>query len=169
MILEDNNHFCIYCGAKLVPGQHFCSQCGKEVYHEAPKAVNHRSKYASQIKSIEEEYHLKQSRATQLVEKLFNSDRLTYDRFMSAITKSNQLFTNQLKITKKMLELENRNNEVVEIEIENKIKVLKTFIIKMENLTDELVISMSSNKKDNDDINNLFRDMDDLIDSVKDY
>ena len=39
----------------------------------------------------------------------------------------------------------------------------------MEDLINELVIQLSSNKQDNDDINNLFRDMDDLIDSVKDY
>jgi hypothetical protein len=39
----------------------------------------------------------------------------------------------------------------------------------MEELINELVIQLSSNKKDNDDINDLFKDMDDLIDSVKDY
>ena len=39
----------------------------------------------------------------------------------------------------------------------------------MEDLTNELIIHLSSNKKDNDDINDLFKDMDDLINSVKDY
>lgn len=39
----------------------------------------------------------------------------------------------------------------------------------MEDLINELVIQLSSNKKDNEDINNLFNEMDDLIDSVKDY
>ena len=54
-------------------------------------------------------------------------------------------------------------------EIDNKIKTLQSFIDKMEDLINELVIHLSSNKEDNDDINNLFKDMDDLIGSVKDY
>ena len=39
----------------------------------------------------------------------------------------------------------------------------------MNDLIDELVIHLSSNKDDSTEINNLFKDMDDLIDSVKDY
>jgi hypothetical protein len=39
----------------------------------------------------------------------------------------------------------------------------------MDDLINELVIQLSSNKKDNEDVDNLFKDMDDLIDSVKDY
>jgi hypothetical protein len=167
MVLEDNNHFCIYCGAKLVANQHFCSQCGREVYRSAPKAAQVHSKYEAQIAAIEQEYNLKQAKATELVQKLFDSDHLTYQKFTSAITKSNQLFTNQLKIAQKMMELD--DNKLVEGELENKIKLLQAFITKMDDLTNELVINMSSNKRDNDDINNLFRDMDDLIDSVKHY
>ena len=39
----------------------------------------------------------------------------------------------------------------------------------MEDLINELIIHMSSNREDTEDINALFDDMDDLIDSVKDY
>ena len=67
-----------------------------------------------------------------------------------------------------MLELD-ENNNLVEGELENKIRTLNTFVDKMEDLIDELVIHLSSNKKDDEDINNLFKDMDDLINSVKDY
>ena len=64
MTLEDNhNHFCIYCGAKLDPGQHFCSQCGKEVYHNPePQRVHMPSKYVDEVNRIEQEYDLKQMR-----------------------------------------------------------------------------------------------------------
>ena len=57
----------------------------------------------------------------------------------------------------------------VKKEIENKLATLQTFIDKMDDLINELIIQISSNKDDNTDINNLFKDMDDLIDSVKDY
>ena len=92
---------------------------------------------------------------------------MSYSKFTSSITKSNQLFTNQIIIAHRMMELD--ENSFVDGEIENKIKTLNAFVDKMEDLINELVIQLSSNKKDNKDINNLFNEMDDLIDSVKDY
>ena len=167
---ENNNHFCIYCGAKLVPDQHFCSQCGNEVYHGPEmEAIRRTSRFESKINEIEQEYDLKQARASQLVEKMFDPDHMAYSKFTSAITKSNQLFKNQIKIAKRMVELDNGENAVVEGELEYKIKTLNTFVDKMEDLINEMVIQMSSDKEDHNEINNLFSDMDDLIDSVKDY
>ena len=170
MTNEDNhNHFCIYCGASLIPNQHFCSQCGKKVYHGPEEVVvKTPSRYKSKIDEIEAEYNSKQAKASELVGKLFDPTHMAYSRFTNAIKKSNQLFSNQIAIARRMVELD-ENNNLVEGELENKIKTLNTFIDKMEDLTNELVIQMSSNKKDNDDINNLFSDMDELIDSVKDY
>ncbi len=169
MTSQDNhNHFCIYCGARLVANQHFCTQCGKKVYHgPQTEVVRVSSKYESQVNRIEEDYNLKQSRASELVEKLFEPNHASYSRFTSAIRKSNQLFYNQLQITRKMIELD--DSGLVDDEIENKIGLLNTFVDKMEDLINELVILLSSNKKDNDDVNDLFSDMDDLIDSVKNY
>ena len=171
MTLEDNhNHFCIYCGAKLDPGQHFCSQCGKEVYHDPePQRVHMPSKYAEEVDKIEQEYDLKQKRATELVEKLFDPSHMSYQKFTATIRKSNGMFDNQLTVARKMIELDDGENAIVEKEIENKIVTLNAFIDKMEDLINELVIQLSSNKEDDDDINALFKDMDDLIGSVKDY
>lgn len=170
MTIEDNHiHFCIYCGAKLSLNQHFCSQCGKEVYHEPRQTVKISSKYDAEVSKLEQEYNQKQARASQLVEKLFDPTHMAYSKFTSSINKSNQLFNNQLEVTKKMVELDTDGNELIEREIQNKLDTLNTFIDKMEDLINELVIHLSSNKKDNDDINNLFIDMDELIDSVKNY
>ena len=169
MTLEDNhNHFCIYCGAKIETNQHFCIQCGKEIYHDPKEeAVKVPSKYKPEIDKIEEEYNSKQEKATELVEKLFDPTHMSYSKFTNAIKRSNQLFANQLKITQRMMELD--SNDVVDGEIENKINTLNAFVDKMEELINELVIQLSSNKEDNDELNSLFNDMDDLIDSVKDY
>ena len=167
MVEDNHNHFCIYCGAKLVPNQHFCSQCGKEVYHDSTQTVKTPSRYESKVKQIEKEYNSKQARASELVEKLFDPSHMSYSKFTAAIKRSNQLFANQLKITQKMMELD--SSEVVNRQLEDKIRVLNTFVDKMEELINELVIQLSSNKDDDDDINALVKDMDDLIDSVKDY
>lgn len=166
---ENHNHFCIYCGARLQENQHYCTQCGKEVYREPqPKIVKNPSIYVSRIDEIERDYNSKQAKAKELVEKLFDPTHMAYSKFTFAINKSNQLFSSQVDVARRMIDLDD-NSYVVEEEIENKIKTLNTFVDKMEDLINELVIHLSTNKKDNDDINNLFNDMDDLIDSVKDY
>lgn len=168
-IYDDHNHFCIYCGARLEPNQKFCIQCGKQVFRVQKIKKVVPSKYDEIINDIENDYNFKQKRAKELVEKLFDPNHMAYNKFSSSINKSNQLFANQLEVTRKMVELDADNNELVEKEIDSKIKTLETFVDKMEDLINELVIHLSSNEKDNDDINNLFNDMDDLIHSVKDY
>ena len=165
---DDHNHFCIYCGASLIPNQNFCTQCGKEVYHDhGTNVINIVSTYELKVDEIEQEYNSKQEKATQLVEKLFDPTHMSYSKFNNTIIKSNQLFKNQLEITRRMIELD--GNNVVNEQIENKIETLNAFINKMEDLTNELVIQLSSNNGDNNEVNELFKDMDDLIDSVKDY
>ena len=46
---------------------------------------------------------------------------------------------------------------------------LETIIEKLNDLINELIISSKDSKKSDDEIQNLFKDMDDLIDSVKKY
>lgn len=170
MDIEDNhNHFCIYCGARIDVGQNFCSECGKPVFRNEVKVKIIPSKYNDKISQLEQDYDLKQSRAKELVEKLFDPNHLAYEKFMNSINKSNNLFSTQLDIAKKMAEMDLNENPFVEKEIEKKLKTLQDFIDKMEDLINELIIHMGSNKEDDTDINNLFKDMDDLIDSVKDY
>lgn len=170
MAIEDNhNHFCIYCGARIDAGQNFCSECGKPVFRKKVEVRITPSKYNDKISQLEQDYNLKQGRAKELVQKQFDPNHLAYEKFMNSINKSNNLFSTQLDIAKKMAEMDMNESPFVEKEIENKLKTLQAFIDKMEDLINELIIHMSSNKEDNTDINNLFNDMDDLIDSVKDY
>lgn len=170
MAIEDNhNHFCIYCGARIDAGQNFCSECGRPVYREEPEIKKSPSKYDEEISELEMEYDIKQAKAKELVEKQFDPNHMSYEKFTSSITKSNNLFSTQVEIAKKMSELNTEENPFVEKELINKINTLQSFVDKMEDLINELIIHMSSNKEDNRDIDNLFHDMDDLIDSVKDY
>lgn len=166
-MVDSHNHFCIYCGAKLVENQHFCMQCGKKVYNDVP--VYGPSKYQDDINKIEEKYFYKQNKAKELLDKLFDPSHMSYQKFELAIEKSNDLFDNQLSVARKMMELDDGTNPVIERELKNKLVTLNSFIDKMEDLINELVIQISSNKYDDEDINGLFKEMDDLIDSVKDY
>lgn len=170
MATDNRNHFCIYCGAKLVPNQHFCTQCGKRVSQDfEEETIPKPSQYEAEIEKIANEYNVKQGRARELLEKLFDPSHVSYEKFTAAINRSNGLFDNQLAVARKMTELDDGNNEVVRRELEIKIRTLNTFIDKMEDLINELVIQLSSSKDDDEDINNLFSELDNLIDSVKDY
>ena len=170
MPIEDNhNHFCIYCGAKLDFGQNFCCECGKPVYKREPEIRRVPSEYEEKIAEMENEYDIRQARAMELVEKIFDPNHMAYQRFKSSITKSNNLFSTQIDIAKKMAEMDFNKNPFVEKELDSKMATLQAFIDKMDDLINELIIHMGSNKEDTNDINNLFKDMDDLIDSVKDY
>ena len=166
---DEHTHFCIYCGSRIEPGQNFCADCGKPVYREKATAVKKPSKYDAKIEELEKAYYDKERKAKELVEKMFDPNHMSYERFNSSIVKSNNLFDIQVGIAKKMAEMDTDDNPFIVKEMETKLQTLQTFIDKMEDLTSELVIHLSSNKKDNEDINNLFKDMDDLIDSVKDY
>lgn len=170
MATDNRNHFCIYCGAKLVPNQHFCTQCGKRVSQDFEEGtIPKPSQYEAEIEKIANEYNVKQGRARELLEKLFDPSHMSYEKFTAAINRSNGLFDNQLAVARKMTELDDGNNEVVRRELEIKIRTLNSFIDKMEDLINELVIQLSSSKDDDEDINNLFSELDNLIDSVKDY
>lgn len=170
MSIEDNhNHFCIYCGAKIDFDQNFCSECGKPVYRKEPEVKKVSAEYDNKIAELEGEYDIKQAKAKELVEKIFDPNHMAYQKFTSSITKSNNLFSTQVDIAKKMAEMDINENPFVEKELDNKLVTLQAFIDKMDELIDELIIHMGSNKEDTNDINNLFNEMDDLIDSVKDY
>lgn len=170
MDLDNNhNHFCIYCGSKLMPNQSFCSKCGREVYNHQPQINSVYSSQNDKLKKIEHEYNSKQGKAMQLIGNFLSQDPVEYGKFESTIKKSNQLFSNQLFVVKKMMELDMDDNELLKQEIDNKIDVLDSFNDKLEELINELVIKISSNKNDDEEINNLFNDMDELIDSVKKY
>ena len=54
-------------------------------------------------------------------------------------------------------------------ELEHKIETLKSLIDQIEDLTNELVINISSDSKSNDDVKDLIDDMENLIESVKEY
>ena len=59
-------------------------------------------------------------------------------------------------------------SEKIDKEINNRLDILKSLVKKMDELVDELVISLNESD-DEGNVDTVFGDMDDLIDSVKDY
>lgn len=164
-------HFCMNCGSKLNPTDHFCMNCGVKV-GEIKRRNNEIQKfvqYKSQIIDLKDEYGLKEKRAKELIDKLFYSSKDAYDKFNSSLNNSNKLFNEQADVTITMIDLATSESPFVEKEIKNKICILESLILKLNNLIDELVIHLSSSGDNSEEINNVFADMEELIDSVKYY
>ena len=88
---------------------------------------------------------------------------------MDSVNNCSKVFNNQVDSALSIIQLTKRETPRIDTELEQKITNMKTIISHVDDLTNELIISLSSNKKGNSDVENLFDDMKDLIDSVKKY
>lgn len=124
-------------------------------------------KYKIKIEELKKQYTLKEKQTRDLIEKRFTPPQLTYTRFISVVDKSTDLFTKQSGSALTMIDIATEYSAKIDSEIQSKITILTDIIDKLDDLTNELVITMDDS--DDEEINNLFDDMSDLIKSVKDY
>ena len=147
--------------------------CQKVRNVEKPKdetiAVESLQKYNVEANHLKDVYDEKEIIVKDLIEKRFEPPQITYDRFMSSIGSCHKLFYTQYDSLSNITKLAVDDTPRIKSELDSKINAMKKIIKQIEDLINELIIHMGSNKEDDTDINNLFKDMDDLIDSVKDY
>lgn len=136
--------------------------------HES-EGLESLKKYADEIEELKTTYDSKESAVRKLIEKRFEPPQMTYERFMTIIDKSHDLFYHEAESALNITRLAVEDTPRVKNELENKINTLKSIIDQIEDLTNELVINISSDDKSDDDVKNLVDDMENLIDSVKDY
>ena len=136
---------------------------------ESAEGLKSLKKYADEVNELKTVFDEKEITVRDLIAKRFEPPQMTYDRFMATIDKSRNLFYHEadgaLNIAKYAVE----DTPRVENELESKIDTLKSIIDQIEDLTNELVINISSDEKSDGDVKTLIDDMEDLIDSVKDY
>lgn len=166
-------NFCMNCGAKLNPNDHFCGVCGVKVGEIKRKVTvevkDNFPQYKAKLNELKEEYELKEGRAKELIGKLFDTSKMSYNSFNSSLNNCNKLFYEQLGIAFNIIELASSESQKLEEELKNKIVMLNSIIDKLNDLIDELIIHISSNKDNTDEINAVFDDMEKLIDSVRFY
>ena len=126
-------------------------------------------KYADEIEELKVEFDSKERDVRNLIEKRFQPPQITYDRFMTIIDKSHELFYNEAEAALNITKLAVEDTPRVDEELENKINTLKSIIDQIEDLINELVLNISSEEKSHEDVKNLVDDMENLIESVKDY
>lgn len=136
---------------------------------ESGEGLKSLKKYVDEVDELKAVFDEKEDTVRNLIAKRFEPPQLTYDRFMTVIDKSHDLFYHEadgaLNIAKYAVE----DTPRVESELETKIDTLKSIINQIEDLTNEIVINISSDENSGEDVKTLIDDMENLIDSVKDY
>ncbi len=131
--------------------------------------VESLKKYQKEIEELKVVYDAKEDVVKGLIEKRFQPPQITYDRFMATINKCHELFYMEADSALNITRLAAEDTPRVDEEIEHKIETMKSLIDQIEDLTNELVINISSDTKSNGDVKNLIDDMENLIQSVKEY
>ena len=125
--------------------------------------------YEKEINNLKVLFGVKEKVVRELIEKRFQPPQITYDRFISAVDSCDKLFNVQADGASNIIKLAAEDTPRVREEIENKIDAMKRIIDQIEDLTNELVINISSAGESPEEVKNLLDDMENLIDSVKDY
>ena len=160
------------CGARLTPNDNFCGNCGVKVGKTKRRSkieIQNFLQYKNQIYDLKNEFDIKEKRARDLSDKVFDKANMTYTKFDSSLNNIHKLFYEQMDAALNIIDSSASESEMLENELNNKISLLKSFISKLNDLIDEFVIHISSNGENSEEIQNVFEDMESLIDSVKYY
>ncbi|WP_296893563.1 zinc ribbon domain-containing protein [uncultured Methanobrevibacter sp.] len=163
-------NYCINCGSKLDPSDNFCPNCGVKLEEYDSMLINDDDfflKYEIKIDSLNDEYEIKMNRAIELIKKQFGSSKTSYSNFISTINESNNVFYNNVEVARDIIRLSDKPSLKIKNELDNKIDTLNSIIDKLEEFIDELIIHSASETEK--DVENLTKELDDLINSVKDY
>lgn len=126
-------------------------------------------KYEKELNSLKGLYDVKEEIVKDLIQKSFAPPQITYDRFMGLIDSSHKLFYNQYDSALNIINMAAEDTPRIESEVESKISNMKTIIDQIEDLTNELVINLSSDDQTSEEVKNLLEEMENLISSVKEY
>ena len=124
--------------------------------------------YQMQLDELNSKFASKEKSTRDLIAKRFEPPQLTYTRFISGVDKSAELFKSNSESAYTMISLTSEYSPRIAGEIEKKIDILKKIVEKLDSLSNELILNDDiSDKKE--DVDTIIEDMDNLIDSVKDY
>ena len=126
--------------------------------------------YKNQVKQLKETYETKEKKVLELLEKKFPSGQMSYYRFKGEVDNCRVNFFREVDSAESMIELSDEYSEKIAKELKNKIKILQQIVGKLNDLQSELIISISNGDDEgHEEIKNLIDEMNELIDSVKNY
>ena len=110
----------------------------------------------------------KEENINNLITKRFDNGELSYDRFMDVIKNCHKLFYHQSDSALSIINLAPEYSIRLDETVKGKIYILKSIIEEMNHLIEELIIHDGDDESD-EELKELFSNMDNLINSVKDY
>ncbi|WP_407391459.1 zinc ribbon domain-containing protein [Methanobrevibacter sp.] len=120
-----------------------------------------------EIKNLRKEFDIKESNVRDVIEKRFQPPQLTYTRFIGIVDKSKELFDKEYDALVNLVELGDADSPKISAEIESRKDTLRSIIKKIDDLTNELVLTMDNTDKF--EVDDVISHMENLIKSVKDY
>ena len=128
------------------------------------------SYYKKQVEDLKKTYETKEEKVLELLEKKFPNGQMTYGRFRGEVDVCRVNFFKEAEAAENMINLSDGYSEKIADALKEKISTLQSIVAKMNDLQSELIISISNGDDGSDEeIDNLIKEMNDLIDSVKDY
>lgn len=134
-----------------------------------PQGIASLKVYETKINNMMSLFDAKEKAVRELIEKRFEPPQMTYDRFISSVDACHKIFYTHAESALNIVHLAAEDTPSVKKELDSKIDSLKSLIDQIEDLTNELVININSDDDSNEDLKNVLLDMENLIDSVKDY
>lgn len=132
-----------------------------------PKIIPEYLDYQLQLDDLNKKFKSKEKSTRDLIARRFEPPQLTYTRFITGVEKSSKLFEKHRDSAYTMISLADEYSSRIASEIETKIEILNAIIEKLDSLSSELIVSDNITTKE--DVDDLIGEMDNLIDSVRDY
>lgn len=123
--------------------------------------------YKIQVNNLKSKFDIKEKNVRDLIEKRFPSPQITNAKFNSIVDECCNVFNQKTEMITTIVDSTTEYSYKIENELKSNIDVLKEINIKLDNLTNELIIALSEEK--NTGVDDLFEDIDKLTDSIKDY
>lgn len=173
--MNDMN-FCVWCGSKLYSGDEFCTNCGAKIEDmvEYEQTTSKIFEYESKINSLKDKYENTESKAYALIEKHFAPPQMTYYKFTNEIEESRKLFYKKVESANEIIEIVNEGiiettSKNLKDEINDIFEKMESIIERLNDLITAFIVNLNSDSKDEQDMEELFENMDELIDSLKNY
>ncbi|MCQ2961571.1 MAG: DUF2339 domain-containing protein [archaeon] len=134
-----------------------------------PEIIPQFRPYNTQINDLKNEFNHKEENITNLINNRFNKEELSYDRFISVIDNCHKIFYHHADSASSIIQLAPEFSERLDESVKGKISIMESINDEMNNLLEELILHDGDEKQSDEDLKELFSNMDNLINSVKDY
>lgn len=123
--------------------------------------------YVLKAKELKKEYDEKEKETRDLINKKFTPPQITNEKFMAVVDESNKVFNEYYSSILNMVNFVGKDSAKIDDELTSRLDSLREITDKLDDLSSELIISMS--KSGSDEVHDVLEDMENLITSINDY